>query len=64
ASPLTREQQKGIRLEATRTAKIPATRQLGLPLPQNLPDTGPGLITEFGGKLLETLLGTGSSAAN
>ncbi|MBD1320006.1 YdcF family protein [Gordonia hankookensis] len=64
ASPLTREQQKGIRLEATRTAKIPATRQLGLPLPQNLPDTGPGLITEFGGQLLETLLGTGSSEAN
>ncbi|AZG46424.1 YdcF family protein [Gordonia insulae] len=64
ATPLTRDQQKGIRLEATRTAKIPATRQLGLPLPENLPDTGPGLITEFGGKLLETLLGTGSSEAN
>ncbi|MYR07230.1 YdcF family protein [Gordonia sp. SID5947] len=64
AKPLTRDQQKGIRLEATRTAKIPASRQTGLPSPQNLPDTGPGLITEFGGKLLETLLGTGSSEAN
>ncbi|MDL9946372.1 YdcF family protein [Gordonia sp. ABSL11-1] len=64
SKPLIRDQQKGIRLEATRTAKIPATRQLGLPLPQDLPDTGPGLIVEFGSKLLETLLGTGSSAAN
>ncbi|MGK2318815.1 YdcF family protein [Gordonia rhizosphera] len=66
-TPLTRNQQKGIRLEATRTAKIPATRQAGLPVPgapEGLPDTGPGLVIEFGGKLLETLLGAGSSSAN
>lgn len=64
AQPLTLDQQKGIRLEATRTAKIPTTRQAGLPLPDNLPDTGPGLITEFGQKLLESLLDAGSSAIN
>ncbi|MEE3853347.1 ElyC/SanA/YdcF family protein [Gordonia sp. LSe1-13] len=57
ANPLTRDQQKGIRLEATRAAGIPATRQAGLPLPDNLPDTGPALLTEF----LEGLLDAGSS---
>ncbi|MCX2963634.1 YdcF family protein [Gordonia sp. NPDC062954] len=60
--PLTRDRQKGIRLEATRAAEIPATRTAGLPLPDNLPDTGPGLIPEFGEKLLESLLDAGSSA--
>lgn len=61
ATPLPLERQKGIRLEATRTARIPATRQLGLPLPQTLPDPGPGLIPEIGGKILDSLLGAGSS---
>lgn len=64
-SPLTRDQQKGIRLEATRTGKIPVTKQSGLQLPQdlpqNLPDTGPGLIPEIGGKILQQLLGSGST---
>lgn len=60
ATPLTKQRQTGIRLEATRTAKIPATRQPGV-LPDNLPDPGPGLIPEIGNKLLE-LLGTGSSS--
>ncbi|MFW0783023.1 YdcF family protein [Gordonia sp. CPCC 206044] len=64
AKPLAREQQKGIRLEATRTAKIPASRQVGVPLPDNLPDTGPGLIVEYGGKLLDTVLNSGSATAN
>lgn len=62
-TPLTRDQQKGIRLEATRAAKIPVTRAAGVPLPQNLPDTGPGLIIEYGGQLLKTLLGAGSSSS-
>lgn len=59
AATLPKERQTGIRVEATRTAKIPVSRQPGA-LPQNLPDAGPGLIPEIGGKLLE-LLGTGSS---
>ncbi len=64
-TPLTRDQQKGIRLEATRAARIPATHQAGVQvpqLPQNLPDTGPGIVTEIGGKILEELLKAGSSA--
>ncbi|MBD0860595.1 YdcF family protein [Gordonia sp. zg691] len=60
-TPLAKPQQSGIRLEATRTARIPATHEAGL-LPQNLPDTGPGLIPEIGGKILQELLKTGSSA--
>lgn len=63
ATPLRRDQQKGIRLEATRAAKIPATYTAGLSIPPNLPDTGPGLIIEYGSKLLQQLLGTGSSSA-
>lgn len=59
ATPLTRDQQKGIRLEATRAAKIPVTKTEGIQLPGSLPDTGPGLITEIGGKIIEGLL-TGS----
>ncbi|MFT4396622.1 YdcF family protein [Gordonia lacunae] len=60
-TPLTKAQQTGIRLEATRTARIPATHEPGL-LPQNLPETGPGLIPEIGGKILQELLKAGSSA--
>ncbi|WP_419229924.1 YdcF family protein [Gordonia sp. CPCC 205515] len=63
ATPLRRDQQKGIRLEATRVAKIPVTYTAGLSIPQNLPDTGPGLIIEYGTKLLQQLLGAGSSSA-
>ncbi|WP_238420526.1 YdcF family protein [Gordonia sp. 'Campus'] len=59
-TPLTKSQQTGIRLEATRTARIPATHEAGL-LPQNLPDPGPGLIPEIGGKILQELLRAGSS---
>ena len=67
-TPLTKDQQKGIRLEATRAAGIPATKQVQLPipsvpgLPNNLPDTGPGLIPEIGGKILDQLLQTGSKS--
>ncbi|MFE0748667.1 YdcF family protein [Gordonia sp. NPDC058843] len=60
-TPLAKSQQTGIRLEATRTARIPATHEPGL-LPQNLPETGPGLIPEIGGKILQELLKAGSSA--
>ncbi|MCG7633449.1 YdcF family protein [Gordonia McavH-238-E] len=60
-TPLAKAQQTGIRLEATRTARIPATHEPGL-LPQNLPETGPGLIPEIGGKILQELLKAGSSA--
>ncbi|MGV9709429.1 YdcF family protein [Gordonia sp. NPDC003424] len=63
ATPLTRDKQKGIRLEATRAAKIPVTYTAGLPIPQDLPDTGSGLIIEYGTKILEQLLGAGSSSA-
>ncbi|WP_050949886.1 YdcF family protein [Gordonia effusa] len=56
---LTKDQQKGIRLESTRAAKIPVTKTEGIQLPGSLPDTGPGLITEIGGKILEGLM-TGS----
>ncbi|MFW0788193.1 YdcF family protein [Gordonia sp. CPCC 205333] len=56
---LTKDQQKGIRLESTRAAKIPVTKTEGIQLPGSLPDTGPGLITEIGGKIIESLI-TGS----
>lgn len=67
AKPLTKDQQKGIRLEATRAAKIPVTKQGVVPipgspgLPENLPDVGPGLITDIGGKILDQILHTGST---
>ncbi|MFT4044977.1 MAG: YdcF family protein [Gordonia sp. (in: high G+C Gram-positive bacteria)] len=61
AAPLTRDQQTGIRLEATRTAKIPVTKQIGVRIQQNLPDPGPDLIYEIGGKILRQLLAAGSS---
>ncbi|MCT1352093.1 YdcF family protein [Gordonia sp. p3-SID1431] len=60
-TPLAKAQQTGIRVEATRTARIPATHEPGL-LPQNLPETGPGLIPEIGGRILQELLKAGSSA--
>ncbi len=66
--PLTKDQQKGIRLEATRAARIPTTKNSELPipnipgLPNDLPDTGPGLIPEIGGKILDQLLQTGSKS--
>ncbi|NMO01686.1 YdcF family protein [Gordonia sp. TBRC 11910] len=59
ATPLTKDQQKGIRLESTRAAKIPASKTEGLLLPGSLPDPGPGLITDIGGKMIEGLF-TGS----
>ncbi|TSD95270.1 YdcF family protein [Gordonia rubripertincta] len=60
-TPLTKDQTRGIRLEATRAARIPATHQPGA-LPQNLPDPGPGLLTDLGGQVLKQLLDAGSSA--
>ncbi len=54
--PLSKEGQSGIRYEATLAAKIPAKKTEGLQLPGNLPDTGPGLITEIGGKIIESLM--------
>lgn len=59
-TPLTTDQTRGIRLEATRTARIPATHEPGV-LPQNLPDPGPGLLADIGGQILEQLLDAGSS---
>lgn len=59
-TPLTKDQTRGIRLEATRTARIPATHEPGV-LPQNLPDPGPGLLADIGGQILEQLLDAGSS---
>ncbi|MEO9329373.1 YdcF family protein [Gordonia aurantiaca] len=60
-TPLSKSRQAGIRLEATRAARIPATHQPGV-LPQNLPDPGPGLLTDIGGEVLKQLLDAGSSA--
>ncbi|GAC67056.1 YdcF family protein [Gordonia soli] len=61
ATPLKLSQQKGIRLEATRTARIPATHQVGVAVPDPLPDPGPGIIGEYVGPLLQQLLGSGSA---
>lgn len=58
-TPLARDQQQSLRLEATRAAKIPATKAEGIQLPGGLPDTGPGLLTDIGGKILGSLM-TGS----
>lgn len=57
---LTKDQQQPLRLEATRVAKIPATKTEGIQLPGGLPDTGPGLLTDIGGKILGSLT-TGST---
>ncbi|WP_168701441.1 YdcF family protein [Gordonia paraffinivorans] len=59
-APLSKDRQTGIRLEATRAARIPATREPGLP--GNLPDAGTGLLGEIGGEVLRKLLDAGSSA--
>ena len=64
-TPLSRDQQKGIRLEATRVARIPVKHQIGAhvpELPNELPDTGPGLIVDLGSNILRELMGAGSSA--
>ncbi len=60
ATPLPKDKQTGIRVEATRTAGIPASRTPLLPSDQ-LPDVGPGLIDDIGGKILKQLLESGSS---
>ncbi|MGV9670728.1 YdcF family protein [Gordonia sp. NPDC003504] len=60
ATPLSKDKQTGIRVEATRAAGLPASRQPLLPSDQ-LPDVGPGLIGDIGGKILEQLGVSGSA---
>ncbi len=58
ATPLPKDKQTGIRVEATRTGGIPASRTPLLPADQ-LPDVGPGLIGDIGDKILNELLESG-----
>ncbi|NDK88586.1 YdcF family protein [Gordonia desulfuricans] len=59
-TPLAKDKQTGIRVEATRTAGLPASRKPLLSTDE-LPDVGPGLLGEIGGKVLEQLRSGGSS---
>ncbi|MGC4933259.1 YdcF family protein [Gordonia sp. DT30] len=64
-APLPKDKQTGIRVEATRTAGIPTSRTPLLPTDQlpgsQLPDVGPGIIDDIGGKILGQLVGSGSA---